>query len=270
MIRSIMPDLEAALDQLYAAPLDEFTSRRNLLSKELRGASAATVKGVKKPNLAAWAVNQLARKHPSEVEEVFSVTDKLRHAQRRVLSGGKATELRKATDDRNKVIGRLKKLAAKILRDAGHSASASTLEAVGDTFMAVASDQEGGELVRKGRLSRELEPSAFIDVSGLTLVESPADVEEAVAPDLSRLHEARRIVSEARGAAKEARESYKEADRAAEKLLRSAEEAERQAKAASEEAEFARRAADARKGELEEVERQLEAAQAALKDLERD
>ncbi len=265
-------DLETALDQLYGAPLDEFTSRRNLLAKELKGRAAGTVKALKKPNLAAWAVNQLARKHPDEVEQLFTVTDKLRHAQRRVLSGGKATELRKATDERNKVVSQLKKLAAKALTDAGHGSSASTLESVGDSFMAVASDAEGAELLRKGRLSRELEPSAFVDVTGLTLVEDIADEvpDEAKGDvDLSRLHEARRIVSETRGAAKEARDAFKEADRAAEKLARAAEEAERQAKAAREEHEFAMRAADARKADLDEIEQQLEAAQAALKDLEK-
>ena len=35
--------------------------------------------------------------------------------------------------------------------------------------MAVASDPKGAELVRRGRLTRELEPAAFVDVSGLKL-----------------------------------------------------------------------------------------------------
>ena len=91
-----------------------------------KGRASGEIKALKKPNLAAWAVNQLARKHPDEVEAIFDVTEKLRHAQRRVLSGGKATELRKATDERNKVVGQLKKLGAKILRDAGSTASASS------------------------------------------------------------------------------------------------------------------------------------------------
>lgn len=264
-------DLESALDDLYGAPLDEFTSRRNILAKELKGRAAGEIKALKKPNLAAWAVNQLARKHPDDVEAIFDVTEKLRHAQRRVLSGGKATELRKATDERNKVVGQLKKLGAKILRDAGSTASASQLEAIADTFMAVASDPEGAELVRKGRLTRELEPAAFVDVSGLKLVPNEADVEAAPVDDtdLARLHEARRLVSELRGQAKEARDAFKEADRAAEKLARAAEDAERKAKAAHEEHEFARRAADARKDDQDDLERKLEAAQSALKDLEK-
>jgi hypothetical protein len=265
-------DLERALDELYAAPIEGFTAKRNELVKELAGSDAGLVKALKKPNLAAWATNQLARKHPDEVNEIFTVTDKLRHAQRRVLSGGKATDLRKATDERNKVVNRLCGLAEKLLVTAGHGASASTLQAVADSLMAVASDDEGAELLRKGRLTRELEPSPFIDVSGLTLVESPSDGGDAAdeaEPDLSRLHEARRLVSESRGAVKETRAAYKEADREAERLTRAAEEAERRAKAAHEEAEFARRAADARKAEAEEAEQRLAASEAALRDLER-
>lgn len=265
-------DLDRALNELFGAPLEGFTARRNALAKELSGADARTVKELKKPNLAAWAVNQVARQHPDDVQQVFDVTDKLRHAQRRVLSGGKATDLRSATDERNKVVGRLTKLAEKILGQAGHGASTSTLQAITDSFMAIASDDEGAEQLRKGRLSRELEPSAFIDVSGLTLVESPADDDPGTAAgpehDSTRIQEARRLLSEARAGVKEAKEAFKEADREAERVARAAEEAERKATAAREEAEFARRAADARKAELEEAENTLAATQSALKELE--
>jgi hypothetical protein len=264
-------DVEDALDQLYAVPLDEFTAKRNALAKELTGEATKTVKALKKPNVAAWAVNQVARAHADAVDQLFDVTDAVRHAQRRVLSGGKATDLRKATDDRNRAVARLQKLAEKILTDAGHAASASTLQAIGDSFMAVASDDEGAELVKKGRLTRDLEPAPFVDVSGLTLVETTQDKDrrkERRDSNQEVVVEARRVVSELRGSVKEAREAFKEADRHAEKLAREAEEFERKAKAAREEAEFARRAADARGTELEEVEQRLEASQAALKDLE--
>jgi hypothetical protein len=265
-------DLESALDELFATPLDMFTSKRNMLTKQLKGSAAAAVKAVKKPNLAAWATNEVARKHPDEVAQLFSVTDKLRRAQRRVLSGGKANELRAATDERNKTVNRLGKLAEKILRDSGHGASAATLQGVADSFMAVASDPEGAELLRRGRLQRELEPSTVIDVGGgLTLVEDheeATDRRSSSRGEASKLLEARRIVSELRGSVKEARGAFKEADRSAERLLRDAEEVERKAKAAGEEAEFARRAADARRAEAEEAEQRLKAAEAALSELE--
>lgn len=262
-------DREEALDRLYAAPVEEFTSTRNALAKELAGdkAAAASIKALKKPNLPTWALNQLARRHGDELEELFAVTDKLRTAQRRVLSGGKASDLRRATDERNAVVGKLTKLAASILREAGHGASAGALSAIGDSLVAVASDEEGAELLRKGRLTKELEPSAFVDVGGLTLVESAEPEGAGPETDASAIQEARRELNEARNALKQARDALKAADTDAQKASREADQAERQAKAAGEAAEFARRAAEARQAETEEAEKAVEATQRRLKQL---
>lgn len=264
-------DREEALDRLYAAPVEEFTATRNALANELSDDkdSAASIKALKKPNLAAWALNQLARKHADELDELFAVTDKLRSAQRRVMSGGKASELRKATDARNAVVGKLTKLAESILTQGGHGASSATLSGIGESLVAVASDEQGAELLRKGRLSRELEPSPFIDVGGLTLVES-ADEEEEAEPktDASATQEARRALAEARDRVRDAREALKAAKGEAQRLAREAEAADRAAKSANEAAEFARRGADARQAEVEEAEKRVEQAQNALKALE--
>ena len=49
-------DLEREIDKLYRLPLDEFTSARNALAKTA-GTDGASVKGLQKPPIAAWAVN---------------------------------------------------------------------------------------------------------------------------------------------------------------------------------------------------------------------
>ena len=49
-------DSDDRIAELYQGPLDEFTAARNALAKET-GDSA--IKKLEKPNLAAWAVNQL-------------------------------------------------------------------------------------------------------------------------------------------------------------------------------------------------------------------
>ena len=260
-------DLEGALDELYAAPLDEFTAKRNALAKELTGSDAGIVKALKKPNVAAWALNQLAREHASDIEQLFDVTNALRVAQRRVLSGGKASELRKAADERGKVVAQLSKKAAKILLDAGRAAPPTTMAAITDTLMAVGSSDEYADVVRKGRLTRELEPAPFVDVGGLTLVESPDD-EKVPERDLNALQQAREAVNEARAAVKAAKDAFKAANADALEKTREADETERRAKLAHEEAEFARRAADARRVEFEEAEQALETAQRVLGDLD--
>ena len=267
-------DTEEALDRLYAAPLEEFTATRNALAKELAAdkQAAASIKSLKKPNLAAWALNQLARDHANKLDELFDVTDKLRRVQRRVLSGGKPSDLRKAADERNKVVGKLTKLAASILTTSGHAASASTLSAIGDSLVAVASDEEGADRLRKGRLTRELEPSAFVDVGGLTLVgpsadEDEDDAETTTKPDAAAIQRARRELAEAREAVKSAKAALKKAKAEAQRLGFQAQDLERRAKSAREKADFAERAEEARAGDLEEAERAEEESKRALEAL---
>jgi hypothetical protein len=258
-------NVDAALDKLYAVPLDEFTSTRNALAKEL-GSHGDEIKTLKKPNLAAWALNQLARRHATELDELFSVTDKLRHAQRRVMSGGKASDLRGATDARNKVASRLTKLAEKILTEAGHAASPSTLSAAGDSFVAVASNDQGAELLRSGRLTRELTPGSVVDVGSLTLVpQAEDDAADEPRPDRSRLKEARAARDEARATLKAARDAAKKANTEATRLEIEADDAAKRAKSAAEKADFAIRAAEARKTDVEEAERAVQEAEQAVR-----
>jgi hypothetical protein len=266
-------DVESALDQLYAAGLDEFTTTRNALASELASAGDARastqIKALKKPNLAAWALNQLARNHPAELEELVAATDRVRRAHRRALSGGKAADLREATDERNRVVSRLTKLAGFVLTDAGHAAATATLAAVSDSFVAIASDEVGAELLKKGRLSRELRPGAIVDIGGLTLV--PDEADDAASPterDVSAIQAARVGVNEARQKLKSANDAVREADAEAWRLSGEADEAERRAKAAREAAEFAKRAAEARHVEAEQASQALDDAQEHLRKLD--
>lgn len=56
-------DLEAEIDRLYSLPLDDFIASRDAIAKTLRAegerGQADEVKRFSKPNLPAWAVNQL-------------------------------------------------------------------------------------------------------------------------------------------------------------------------------------------------------------------
>jgi hypothetical protein len=258
-------DIDAALDTLYAAPLDEFTSTRNALAKQL-GTDGDEIKTLKKPNLAAWALNQVARRHAAELDDLFAVTDKLRHAQRRVMSGGKASDLRSATDARNKAASRLTKLVQKILTEAGHAASPSTLSAAGDSFVAVASNDVGAELLRKGRLTRELTPGSVVDVASLSLVpQADDDVADEPQPDRSRLKEARAARDEARAALKAARDALKKANMEAARLEIESDDAAKRAKSAAEKFDFARRAAEARRSDVDEAERAVQEAEQAVR-----
>ncbi|MCW3062993.1 MAG: hypothetical protein JWN32_165, partial [Solirubrobacterales bacterium] len=58
-------DVQAAVDQLYAVPLEEFVPERTRLAKELRAqgeeTAAAELAKLPKPTAAAWALNHVAR-----------------------------------------------------------------------------------------------------------------------------------------------------------------------------------------------------------------
>lgn len=54
-----MPTLDQQIDALYQLPRDQFTVARNALAKTLTGAAASRVKGLVKPAVIPWAINQL-------------------------------------------------------------------------------------------------------------------------------------------------------------------------------------------------------------------
>lgn len=266
-------DIDVALDRLYAAPLEEFTATRNALASEM-GRDGPQVKVLKKPNLAAWALNQLARKHADGLSELFQATDRVRLAQRRVLSGGKPSALREATDQRAKIVSWLTKQAGSILSESGHAAAPSTLALVTGSLIAVASDEVGAELLRKGRLSRELRVESVVSVDhggGLTLIEGDGETgAEERQTDAGAVQAARTAVNDARDRVRETRKAVREAEAEASKRMSEADEAERASKAAREAAEFAKRAADARKAEADEAQKALDEAQEALRETDPD
>ena len=266
-------DLDEALDRLYAAGLEEFTATRNTLAKEL-GPEGAQLKALRKPNLAAWALNQVARKYADELGELYQATERVRLAQRRVLSGGKPSALREATDERGKIVSWLTKQAGVILTESGHSAVPSTLALVTGSLIAIAADDEGAELLRRGRLTRELRAEAVVSMEhggGLTLIEGDGDAgAEAGEADAGAVQAAREAVNDARDRVRQTRKAVREAEADASQRTSEADEAERAAKALHEAAEFAKRAADARRSDADDAAKALEAAQAALRDVEGD
>ena len=89
------------VDDLYGLPLDRFTPERNALARELRNRGererGAEVAALRKPSVAAWAVNQLVRTQKRAIGELFEAGDGLRAAQDAVLAGrGDGSSLRAA------------------------------------------------------------------------------------------------------------------------------------------------------------------------------
>src|SRR4051795_5167544 len=89
---AIVPELETELDRLYELPLDEFTPPRNELAARLKkagqGDAAARVKELKKPTVAVWTANQLARREQDEVARLVEAGGRPPAAQGEGLRGG--------------------------------------------------------------------------------------------------------------------------------------------------------------------------------------
>lgn len=148
---------------VFAAPPAEFVRARDALVKELRGAGrdaeAKEVAALRRPTAAVWAVNQLPRRHPGELDEFIETSERVRHAQMR---GAAADELRAAMAAQRSALARLEQAAAEVLRGAGAQASPAALRTVQSTLQAAASGpRELREQLREGTVREALEPAGF-------------------------------------------------------------------------------------------------------------
>ncbi len=148
-------------DDLYGLALDRFIPERAALAKALRADKrrdeAAAVAALRKPSVAAWAVNQVVRSQPAGVQDLFTAGDELREAQARLLAGsGDGRALRAANEREREAVDELVRAARGLLSSEGHELSPAVVERVSDTLHAAALDEQAREQVRAGRLEREL------------------------------------------------------------------------------------------------------------------
>ncbi len=148
-------------DELYGVPLERFVPERTALVRALRAdgrrEEATRAAAMRKPSVAAWAVNQLVRTQPAAMNELLSAGDAARKAQSDLIAGrGDGNTLRKAAHRQRSAVDALVDLARGLLTSEGHELSATMLERVADTLQAAALDEQAREEVGAGRLEREL------------------------------------------------------------------------------------------------------------------
>jgi hypothetical protein len=144
-------------DELYGLPDDEFTSARDALAKRLRGEKrrdeADAVKALRRPSVAAAAINRAVREHGAD--DLLAAGEALRDAHEALLSGsGDAAAVRDATALEREAV---RDFAALTL---GTGASASTEEKVRSTLHAASVDDDVRESLVAGRLERDAEAGA--------------------------------------------------------------------------------------------------------------
>jgi hypothetical protein len=137
---------------LYILPLDEFTAARDELAQHFKSEGdaeeAKMVAKLRKPSVAAWALNRAARSNPELVSRLLDSHRRLRQAASR-----QAVE--EASETRRQAVTALTDAAMSEL-DKG---SLQTRDRINRTLLAVATDAQGEADLAAGTLVRELEPS---------------------------------------------------------------------------------------------------------------
>jgi hypothetical protein len=265
--------LERALDELYAAAPEEFVLVRTRLAADLREAgepaAAADVRGRRRPNLAAWACNQLARQHAVELGELLDVTGRAAAAQGATLRGGDAASLRRERQHRQDLLDRLAAAGVQTLRGRAPQPDAYR-DSITATLDAASLEPGPAEELRAGRLTRPLSPPAgFGAGAGLEAVEGPGSgPDDPLAAARRELADAQRAAQQAEAAAKTAAAEQASADLRAgtatahlEEVERALERARASVDESSEQARLARVRSDEARETADEAARRVRDAE---------
>jgi len=248
-------DFEEAADAVYAAPAADFIATRNELAKQLKAdgdtLGSTRLKALRKPTVAAWIANLVARKLPDELDDLLALGDEFREATAD-LDGERLREL---TPKRHQLLDKLSKQAARLADEEGQKVSADVGQKLRETLDAALVDPAAGDAVREGRLSSALRHVGFgvVDENGEPTNVTPLTDERRKAARDRR--KAQQVETDDKATAKQKREAaQREQDEreAAEKA---------KAKQAFEEAVAAAQQAEA---EVEDLDTQLDNAREAL------
>lgn len=242
-------ELEDQLDHLYKLPLDEFTGARNTLARE-SGNNA--IKKLEKPNVAAWAVNQLHWRERKLYDEVIKTAGQVRTAYKQMLAG-KPTDVRAVEVFHGEALRHAKHAIRRILEEAGHKGADAVMMPIAETLDALPSTDP------PGRLTKPLRRIGFEALHGVTIAARPkatAKVEPKKTPAEKESDNDRRK-----------READQQAMAMARERLRFAEAAEREAQASL---DRAKRTLERAERTRERIEGEFDAASIAERSARKD
>ncbi|MFJ5919726.1 hypothetical protein ACIQFW_28575 [Streptomyces ardesiacus] len=262
--------VEQVLDELYVTPPPAFVAHREERAAASRTAGrkedARRIHAARRPTLAAWAANLLARSRPEETRRFLALGQALREAHRTLDADG----LKELSAQRRRIVAALSRQAAQLADEAGHRLSQAAQREVESTLRAVLADSDAAGQWAGARLEVSLTPpSAFPSGTAAAPPARPGP-EPAPRPKSSRAASGTRAkdeLAERRRRRREERErAEQEAERARQRL--------RAARAEQAEAETSLHAADDRlagaQAALDAAEERLRAAHEDLDRAARD
>ena len=154
-------DFDEIADDLYGLAPGQFTASRDARAAEARAAGdralAERIKKLRRPTVAAWLGNRLARERPQDIEGLIGLGGRLREAQ----AGLSGPELRRLSRRRGDAVAALVAQAKELGLAEGQSVSDAVLEEVTATLEAALADSEAAEALQRGRLSVALRYSGL-------------------------------------------------------------------------------------------------------------
>ncbi len=272
-------DPQTPADQLYAVAPSEFMPTRTALAKAAKAsgdaAAAKEIAALRKPSVAAWAINHLLRRRPGAATRLRDVGERLRSAQTRL----DAAALKEQRAGRDALLAEVAQAAAEEAEAVGQRLSVAVLNEIHDTVVAALASTEATDAVLSGTLTRALSYSGFGEVDlgdavartrtgvRLAVIEGAAPAREAAQMARDRAEGHLRMAAQARDAAQARRDTAQQEATLAEERVRalraelSAAEAQANAALADlREADDAYRAGAARHAAAEATLRELDAA----------
>jgi hypothetical protein len=287
-------DERTVAEELYGLALDDFTPVRTQRAKEARADGdrdlARRITELRKPTVAAWALNMLIRQDEGEVEQLLTLGEQLREAQAS-LAG---PELRELTRQRHQVVAALARKARGIAAGLGHPFGESVEEQLRQTLSAALADVEAAEAVRSGMLTSGLSHVGLGSVEvASSRPERPAPASRAPAPrparrpepapereapsaevhdlaDARTAREARAAEVERRRALEAARGRARDAARAADKSAAALRDAEGRVQTAQRQADSVRTRRQELREQQDEARERRQAAQDRLAALQQE
>ena len=169
-------DLDEAVGELYGLSPDEFLSARRGLAARAKADKetglAKAIESIRKPTAAAWAINQLVRSRPDDVERLVELAAGLHEAQEKMDGVAMKTLGR----ERTKLIDELVRSTAEVAKESGGALSMPVANQVRETFVAALATTAAAEAVGSGQLTRALSYAGFgdVDLSEATAAPAPA------------------------------------------------------------------------------------------------
>lgn len=172
--------LDARIDELYRLPPGEFVAARHELAKHSSRDEARIVRDLDKPNVVAWALNQLYWSARPAFDRLVETAARLREAQADALLRRKH-EYPRAEADHRRALADAVREAGRILEAAGHPATPDALRAITGALEALPWKE------RAGRLARPPSSLGFGVLAGLpAAAPSPTDDSPAAPPRTPR------------------------------------------------------------------------------------